>query len=48
LRRFGKVWRELRRTEMSRKEIFYLFVGCMSLVVIDWLKNRVLNESLDE
>jgi len=33
---------------MSRKEILYLVVGCMSLVIIDWLKDRVLSEPLDE
>jgi hypothetical protein len=33
---------------MSRKEVFYLVVGCMSLVVIDWLKDKVLSESPDD
>jgi hypothetical protein len=33
---------------MSGKEVFYLVVGCVSLVIIDWLKDRVLRESLDE
>ena len=33
---------------MSRKEVFYLVVGCVSLVIIDWLNDRVLRESVDE
>ena len=32
-------------TEIFGWEIFYLVMGCASLVIIDWLKERVLSES---
>ena len=33
---------------MSRKEIYYLVVGCVSLVIMDWLKDKVLSELPEE